>query len=300
MTTMQPGRRYLEPSALARLANMNLVARAVVEGFISGLHRSPFHGFSVEFSEYREYVPGDDLKHFDWKAYARSDRHYIKQYQEETNLRAYVLLDASNSMKYSSEGLTKFQYGCYLAASLAYLLVRQQDSVGLAIFDEAMRTFLSPRNGFQHMRNLVGMLEQAKPGGRTRVSATFHHLAETIKKRGLVIVISDLLDDAEAVKKGLRHFRHKHHEVIVFHLFDPAELRFPFRGLSDFRDMETGERLQIDPAYYRKEYLEKLRGLINRYRRDCSESRIDYVVAETSRPFDLLLAQYLTKRARLG
>jgi uncharacterized protein (DUF58 family) len=297
---MPLAKRYIDPEALKKLANISLVARAIVEGFISGLHKSPFHGFSVEFAEYREYTRGDDLKHFDWKAFARSDRHYIKLYQEETNLRAYILLDASGSMAYTSGGLSKYEYGCYLAASLTYLMIRQQDSVGLAVFDERLKSYLEPHGNPRHLMNICAVLEKTKPGAETSIAGVFHSLAETIKRRGLIVIISDLLDDQQKVLNAIHHFRHNMHEVILFHLLDPAELEFPFKGLSNFRDLETGERLQVLPQVYREHYLRELESFIGRYRKECAERRVDYIVVDTSKPFDVVLMEYLARRAKMG
>ena len=295
--------RYVQPEALARLGRLNLIARAVVEGFISGLHRSPYHGCSVEFSEHREYVPGDNPKDLDWLALARTDRYYIKRYQEETNLRAHILLDTSASMGYShGDGtLTKLEYGCYLAASLAFLMIRQQDSTGLVTFDETIRHFLPPRSSTRHLNRLLQALEGLEPGNATNISAIFHDLAERINKRGLIIVISDLFEAAESQRelmRGLRHFRHKKHEVLLFHVLDAAEIDFPFERLSEFVDMETGERVQADPNYVKEEYQQQVRAFINTCRRDCAAGNIEYVSANTSEPYDLLLRAYLDARKR--
>jgi len=301
MTESRGGYRYLTPDAVARFKNMNLAARSVVEGFISGLHKSPYHGFSVEFAEHREYAPGDNIKYIDWMALARTDRYYVKQFEEETNLRCYILLDTSGSMGYgSSHGLTKFEYGCYLSAALAYLMVRQQDSVGLVTFDNDIVSHIPPRGTMSHLNVVLRTLEDAEPGERTRVSNIFHNLAETIKRRGLIIIISDLYDDEKEVMRALRHFRHKHHEVLIFHLFDRAELNFPFERLTQFVDMETNQRLQVDPRYVRAEYLEQIDAFVNEYRRDCSESHVEYVVTDTSVPYDFMLTAYLGRRKRYG
>lgn len=299
MSESSGGYRYLKPEMVAKLKNLNLAARSVVEGFISGLHRSPYHGFSVEFTEHREYAPGDNPKYIDWLALARTDRYYVKQFEEETSLRCYILLDTSGSMEYGSgDRLTKFEYGCFLAASLAYLMVRQQDSVGLVTFDNEVRKYIPPRGTLVHLNVLLRALEEARPGELTSVGNIFHHLAETIKRRGLIIIISDLYDDPKEVMRALRHFRHKHHEVIIFHLFDPAELHFPFERLTQFVDMETGRRLQVDPRYVRDEYLRQIATFVNQYRKDCSESLVEYVLTDTSVPFDLMLTAYLGRRKR--
>lgn len=290
----------LPPEALARLANLNLIARWVVEGFLQGLHASPYHGFSVEFAEYREYTVGDDLRHLDWKTFGKSDKYYIKKYQSETNLKCHILLDCSASMGYSSGGPTKLRYGACLAAALAHLMTRQQDGVSLVTFDEQIRSHLPARASPRHLREAVKILETVKPSGKTGISGTLHHLAEFVKRRGLIVLISDLYDDPEAVLRGLKHFRHQKHEVIVFHLCDPAELKFPFEQLSDFRDLETGEKLLVHPLAYREAYLAELKGFLDLYRRECSGHLIDYQVVETGTPFETYLGQYLRKRAGLG
>jgi uncharacterized protein (DUF58 family) len=290
--------KFLDPRALRKLENLRLAARGVVEGFISGLHKSPFHGFSVEFSEYRKYAPGDDLKHFDWKAYAKTDKSYIKQYEEETNLKAYLLLDVSASMGYGSEGLTKLEYGCYLAASIAHLLVRQQDSVGLVTFHREIDGFLPPRSGPMHLRDLLTVLEAQEPRETTGIARAFHDLAERTKRRGLIVVISDLLDDPAEMLSGLAHFRQKKHEVIVFHVMDPHETEFPFDGMTTFRDLETSVRLQVLPSMIREDYLRLLEEHVSTFRRGCSERRIEYVKTDTRMPYELLLASFLRKRMR--
>jgi len=290
--------RYLDPQTLVRLGNLNLVARTVVEGFITGLHRSPHHGFSVEFSEHRQYVPGDDLRHLDWFAFAKTDRYYVKQFEQETNLRAYILLDCSASMKYSSGGLTKLEYGSFLAATLAYIMTRQADLVGLVAFDEKMRLHIPPGGSPVHLNLMCGHLESLQPGVKTDISKTFHDLAEMIKRRGLIVIISDLYDDEREVARALRHFRQKRHGLIIFHVFDPYELEFPFRKLTDFQDMETDERYQVDPKAVREQYLEELRAFINSYKRVCSDSSIEYVLTDTSVPYDFMLTSYLSQRRK--
>ena len=295
--------RYVQPEALARIARLNLVARSVVEGFIAGLHRSPFRGFSVEFAEHREYRPGDNIKDVDWQVYGRTDRFYVKQYEEETNLKAHILLDASSSMAYKSDehGLTKLEYGCFLAACLSYLMIRQQDSVGLVTFDNQIRHFIPARSTTSHLSVLLQHLETLRPGTgvTTNVGKAFHDLAEFIRRRGLLIIISDLYDDPREVLRGLRHFRFKKHEVILFHIFDKWELDFPFRKLSDFIDMETNEELQVDPRYIRQEYRRQVQDFVANYRRECSSSQIEYVQTDTSVPYDFMLFAYLAKRKRL-
>lgn len=293
------GYRYLTPEAAQRLENLTLVARTVVEGFISGLHKSPYHGFSVEFSEHREYAPGDNLRYIDWQAFGRTDRYYVKQFEEETNLRCHILLDASASMSYGSGAVTKFEYGAYVAASLAYLMVRQRDSVGLVTFDSTIRTRIPPGSTTAHLGRLLEELESTEPSQRTGISETFHALAENIRKRGLIIVISDLFDDGREVFRALRHFKHKKHEVVIFHVMDPYELRFPFERMSDFVDPETADRIQADPRWVREEYVKEVEAFIENYRRGCAEGFIEYVLSDTSVGFEVLLARYLSRRKSL-
>jgi uncharacterized protein (DUF58 family) len=288
---------YFEPDRIAKLKNLNLLARQAVEGFISGLHRSPHKGFSVEFAEHREYTAGDDLRHLDWVAWGRTDRYYIKQYEQETNLRTYILLDVSNSMAYRYAGqITKFIYGCFLTACLSYLMCRQQDLVGVIAFDEKIRFHLPPHSTPAHLDRVFKQLEATAPGQGTNIAPTFHELANRIAKRGLVIVISDLYDEPAEIMKALQHFVYKKHQIIVFHLLDPAELEFPFKKILTFLDMETHERLQVDPRYVREGYVEEIHAFVENYRRECSERNIEYSLITTDEPYDRMLLNYLALR----
>ncbi len=291
---------YFEPTRAAKLSNISLVARQAVEGFISGLHRSPHRGFSVEFSEHREYSPGDDLRHLDWVAWGRTDRYYIKQYEQETNLRAHILLDVSQSMNYTlGQGATKFTYGCFLAACLSYLMCRQQDMVGMIAFDERPRFHLSPGSTPAHLDRVFTRLEQLRPGGGTSIAPTFHELADRINKRGLIIVISDLYDDPAEVMRALQHFVYKKHQIIVFHVMDQAELEFPFHKMHTFVDMETSQKMQVDPRHIREAYLQEVNDFVETYRRECSERNIEYVLTPTNKPYDTMLLEYLARRKAL-
>jgi uncharacterized protein (DUF58 family) len=294
-------RRYLDPAVVARLAHLDVRARLVVEGFIAGMHRSPFHGFSVEFAEHRPYMPGDPLKNLDWKVLAKSDRYLVKQYTEETNLRCHLLLDLSGSMTFRSPraSLSKHEYARSLAAALAYLMLGQQDAVGALTFADRPLEFVPARAVRSHLDVLLRTLAAAVPQGRTRLSPTLHELAERIKRRGLVVLISDLLDRPEEVLAGLQHFRHRHHEVIVFHVLDPDEIEFPFHDTSTFVDLETGERLTTEPWEIAPRYRERLEAWRERYRRACREQLVDYVPLDTRTPFDRALLAYLEKRAKL-
>jgi uncharacterized protein (DUF58 family) len=296
----QTGYRYLEPEALARVKNLSLVARGVVEGSISGMHASPYKGFSVEFAEHREYTAGDDPRHLDYKMLARTERLYIKQYEEETNMRVQILLDTSGSMAYHhASKITKFDYGAYLSAILAYLMTRQQDSVGLTTFDTEIRLDMPARSSPRHFNEMMRQLEGIKPRQETGIAEVLHKLANRFKKRCLIVLISDLYDDPDEVMRALHHFRHRKHEVIAFQVFDKAEIDFPFRDVISFHDLETNERLQIDPAYVRDAYKEQIDQFIETYRRNCSESNIDYVMTDTTVPYDFMLSRYIAKRNRL-
>jgi uncharacterized protein (DUF58 family) len=294
-------RRILDPSIVSRLGPLDLRARLVVEGFISGLHKSPFHGFSVEFVEHRPYMPGDPLRSVDWKVYAKSDRFYVKQYEDETNLRAYLVLDHSASMGYRSDAapVSKLEYARTLVAALAYLLLSQQDAVGLLAFAESVGRYVPPRATRSHLQALLRELAPLAPGGRTALGATLHDLAERVRRRGLVILFSDLMAPPEEVLSGLKHFRHRGHEVIVFHLLDPQEWSFRFREAATFVDSETAEEVALEPWQVQARYQEALREWVGRYQRECGQQRIDYVRLTTDQPYDAALLRYLEKRRRL-
>ena len=293
-------RKYLNPEIISRIKNMQLRARLIVEGFISGLHRSPYHGFSVEFSDYRHYMPGDEIRHIDWKVYGKTDRFYIKQFEEETNLKAYLLLDISGSMGYTSHKITKLEYASYLAAALSYLMIEQRDAVGLVSFDEKIRKYLSPRSIRSYQSQILKELDLIKCAHKTDTASPFHEMAERIHRRSLIIVLSDLLDDPEKVISGLKHFRHKHHEVIVFHILDPREIDFNFRRNALFKDLETGEKITTQPWHIRIDYRKLMKNFIENYKRQCRLNRIDYVLINTTMDFDRALMEYLLKRKRIG
>ena len=294
--------RFLDPVVVSRLGSMELKARLIVEGFISGMHRSPYHGFSVEFAEYRQYMQGDNIKNLDWKVFGKTDRYYLKVYEEETNLGATILVDKSGSMGFSSQdgGLDKLTYANLLAASLSYLLIRQQDAVSVCLFDDQIRELTPRRSVRKHLFYLLAALDKAKPGARTRISPTLHSIAERVKRRGLVVLISDLMDDADEVLMGLKHFRHRKHEVLVFHVLDPRELDLDYHDEVEFRDMETDKRIRVEPAFIKKEYSERVREWIRRLNRGCKEHQIDYNQLTTTTPFDQALTAFLNKRDRMG
>src|SRR5437867_3718168 len=294
-------RQWLDPAIVARLAHLDVRARLVVEGFIAGMHRSPFHGFSVEFAEHRPYMPGDPLKNLDWKVWARSDRYLVKQYTEETNLRCHLLLDLSGSMGFRSEraSMSKLEYAQSLAAALAYLMLHQQDAVGTLLFADRPLAYVPARAVRSHLDVLLRTLGSLAPQGRTRLGPALHELAERIKRRGLIILCSDLMDQPTEVLSGLQHFRHRRHEVIVFHILDPNETEFPYTDTATFVDMESGERITTEPWEIARRYRERLATWTELYKRNCRERRIDYVQLDTRTPFDRALLAYLQKRARL-
>jgi uncharacterized protein (DUF58 family) len=298
-TTAARDLRFLDPAIIGKLGTMELKARTVVEGFLSGLHRSPYKGFSVEFAEYRQYLPGDDLSTLDWKVYARSDRHYVKKYEEETNVECHILLDVSASMGYRGVApMTKLEYGSVLAASLAFLMHRQRDATGLIAFDDRIQFRLPAGARPGHLHALLLALERMRVGRQSDVGRPLHQLAEALVKRSLVVLISDLLDDPEPAIKGLRHLKFRGTDVIVFQVLDPNELTFPFRGASRFKDLETADEVVAEPAAIRTAYLRELAGLTLRFDRDLRGAGIDYVQLDTSQPLDFALLAYLAARAR--
>jgi uncharacterized protein (DUF58 family) len=293
--------RYLDPAALARVGNLELIARQVVEGFVSGRHRSPYHGFSVEYADHRPYVPGDELRSVDWKALARTDRYYVKLYEEETNLRAHIVLDASASMNFKQGAeLDKFSYGAYLAAALSYLLIRQSDAVGLALVDNGIRQLVPARATPVHFRRLLDTLGEAAAQDDTALAPALHELAERVRGRGLVIVISDMIDDLDAMMAGLQHLRHRRHEVIVFHLIDPAERDFPYAKSARFKDMEGAGQLVANPKALRAAYLDRFGKFVETLATECHRNRIGHHVVSTDQPYAEFLGHFLDKRSRLG
>jgi uncharacterized protein (DUF58 family) len=291
--------RYLDPAVVARLGTIDLKARTIVEGFLTGLHRSPYKGFSVEFAEYRQYLPGDDLSTLDWKIYARSDRHYVKKFEEETNLECHVLLDVSASMAYrGGAAMSKVEYGSVLAASLAYLMHRQRDATGLIEFDDRIRGRLPASARPGHLHAILLALEKVAPGTTSDVGRPLHQLAEALGKRSLAVLISDLLDEPDRVIRGLKHLRFRGTDVIVFQVLDPNELQFPFRGAARFTDVESALEVTADPARVRQQYLDAMAALRARYERELQGAGIDFLTLDTSKPLDFALLAYLDARSR--
>jgi uncharacterized protein (DUF58 family) len=293
-------KQYLDPAILSSISNLELIARLVVEGFLTGLHKSPFHGFSVEFSQHRPYIPGDNLRYLDWKVFARTDRYYIKQFEEETNLRNYIVLDTSRSMLFGSKKITKHMYASYLAAALAYLLVHQRDATGLVLFDEKIRKILRPRAVTSYISPLIAAIDNIEHGEDTNISIVLHEMAEQINRRGLIILISDLLDEPEQIISGLKHFRYNEHEVLVFHIIDKNEHFFNFEGDIIFEDMESGEKIKTQPWFIKDFYKSKYQDYLDFLKEQCSANRIDYQRIYTDMPFNMALSEYLLKRKRFS
>jgi uncharacterized protein (DUF58 family) len=288
----------LDPKTLARLEGLQLRAQRIVEGYVAGLHRSPYHGFSIEFAEHREYAPGDDLRYLDWKVFGRTDKYYLKQFEEETNLICYLLLDVSESMLYRSDGpaMSKLEYAKCAAAALAYLVLRQQDSVGLATFDREIRALVRPSSNPSHISQLVHVMEQSAAERKTALGAIFHELAERLSKRGIVVILSDLFDDVDSLMAGLKHFRHRRHEVILLHVLDPAELAFPFHQITLFQGLEQLPDVLAEPRALRRAYLEEFNRYVRRMKRGCRMHRIDYVPMRTDQSLAVALSGYLASR----
>jgi len=294
---MPSAEQYLRPEVIQTVARLDLRARFIIEGFLSGLHASPFHGFSVEFSEHRRYAQGDDLKDIDWLVYAKTDRYYVKKYQAETNITGYLVMDLSESMAYTyRQELTKFEYSVCLAAALGYLMIHQQDPVGLITFDEKIRNSLPARSKRTQLGNILALLAKLKPVGPTEIARNLRQIGAMLKHRSLVMIFSDLLADPGPVIDSLHLLRHRGHDVILFHVLDEAEVEFPFEGMVDLKDPETGESLVLDADGMRADYLDALRELCDRYRRECLSIGVDYVGLNTSMAFDKALLEYLSQR----
>jgi uncharacterized protein (DUF58 family) len=288
--------KFLDPKVLNKITRLDLKARHIVEGFMGGMHKSPYHGFSVEFAEHREYAPGDDLKHLDWKVFGRSDRLFIKEYELETNLRSHILLDTSESMDYGGKETTKLELASHIAASMAYLILRQQDSVGMVCFDKEVKSFIPTSSSMGHLRPILGTLAQSEGRNKTDLGAVLNSLAERIQRRGLIILISDLFDKPETILKSLQHFTHKRHDVIVFHVLDEYELTFPFERMTLFEGLEEYPKQLVDPRSLRKAYLEEVNKFCEELRKGCVRQMIDYVRISTDQDLDVELTKYLASR----
>ena len=298
---MENYQKYLNPQTLASIEGLGIQARLIVEGYVAGMHPSPYHGFSVEFAEHREYVPGDDIRHVDWKVWSKTDKYYLKQYEEETNLLLYLLLDSSESMSYASgKNVSKFQYAQFVASALAYMVLQQQDSVGLATFDDGVRRYLRPAGQTVHLKEILHVLDVTPARSKSDLGIVFNDLAERFKKRGVVVVLSDFFDDVPRINAGLKPLRHRRHEVIVFHILDPAELDFPFRDTTLFKGMEGIADLLTEPHALRKAYQEELGDFLETLKKGCRMIDIDYVPLRTDQDLDVALSSYLAARANRG
>ncbi len=296
----QPGGSAIDPRALMRIKSLQVRARVAVEGFIKGIHRSPYHGFSVEFSEYREYTPGDDTRYIDWRLFARSDRYHVKRFEDETNLRCYLVLDASRSMGYGSGPYTKIDYARTAAATIAYFLSRQRDAVGLVTFDDRITDYLPPRHRPGHLRRLMAILEREPTGKATDLAGPLEEIAATARKRGLIVLISDLLAPADTLRTRLGYLRARGHDVIVLRVLDPAEVDFSFADPAMFRDVESGRELYVDPAAARPEYLRRFADHAAEVSRACADLGVDFETVATDRPLEMVLFDLLRARMRRG
>ncbi|MBF0499087.1 MAG: DUF58 domain-containing protein [Candidatus Riflebacteria bacterium] len=301
METARRLSRYLDPKLLASFSSLEVRARSVVEGFVSGLHKSPFKGFNVEFAEYRQYTPGDPIKDIDWKLYGRTDKYYIKEHEEETNLSGYLVIDTSGSMSYKGDGLlSKLDYAATLGASLAYLMLRQQDSVGLVTFADGVRRILPPKSGMQHLKAICRELEATRPDEKTNIADSLDRVAEAMRKRGLLVIFSDLMDNAELVIAKARQLRSRRHEVLIFHVLDRHELTFPFEDVTLFEDLEDHTQVTADAFMLRREYLRRVQQLVSTYQSALRKSGIDYLLTDTSRLLEASLRSFFTRRQAVG
>lgn len=295
-----PTATRFDPSALAKFGKLALVARSVVEGFLSGIHQSPFKGFSVEFAEHRQYYPGDEIRHIDWRVYGKTDRWFIKEYEEETNLHAHILLDASGSMGYRGVGPSKLEYAAWVAASLSYLMLHQHDAVGLLVHDHQVRATLPPHAGSKQLLRVLQTLETTKPGGETGLAPLWHELANRVARKGMIIVLSDCFDKLPELLLALRNLRHRRHDVLLLHILAPEEIEFPFRRMTQFRDLEVlGRKVLLDAVQLRQEYLKNFEAFCQGLRTGTRDMQIDYHLMRTDEPVERALGHYLARRLAL-
>lgn len=298
---MPAAEQYLKPEVIRQIKRLDLRAQFIVRGFLHGLHASPFHGFSVEFSEHRKYTPGDDPKDIDWLIYAKTDKYYVKKFEAETNITGYLVMDLSRSMGYTyRQELTKFEYSICLAAALCYLMIHQQDPCGLLTFDRRIRNSLRPRTRRGHLGDVLSLLANLRPEGETDIANSLIQVSAMLRHASLVMIFSDLLAEPGPVLEALHRLRHRGHDVILFHVLDEAEVQFPFSGMVELEDPETQDRLALDADGFRADYLAQLGEFRKTYRRECSQSRIDYVPLDTSMQFDRALTEYLINRSQRG
>lgn len=294
---MSTAEKYLRPEVIRQISRLDLRAQFIVKGFLQGLHASPFHGFSVEFSEHRKYTPGDNPQDIDWLVYAKTDKYYVKKFEAETNITGYLVMDLSRSMAYTyRQQLTKFEYAICLAAALCYLMIHQQDPVGLITFDEKIKSSLPPRSRRAQLGNVLSLLSRLVPAGKTEIAKSLVQIVAMLKHRSLIMLFSDLLAEPEPILRALRRMRHHGHDVILFHILDEAEVHFPFEGVIEFEEPEALDKVQVDAAGFRRDYLAELQSFCDLYRRECSQIGIDYVGLDTSMQFDKALVEYLASR----
>lgn len=299
-TAAQDYRKFLDPSIISKLNSLELKARLVVEGFMVGLHKSPYHGFSIEFTEHRPYMQGDALKDIDWKVYGKTEKYFIKQYEEETNLKSYILLDTSMSMSFASEGnVSKLEYSQTLAAGLSYLMTKQQDAVGITLYADSIKKYMPPKTSRAYFHEILKSLSEVNSSNKTNTASCLNSIAEKIKRRGLVIIISDFFDDVNSILKALKHFRYQKNEVIVFQILDPIEQSFAFKNDAIFFDLETEEEMTTQPYQIQKAYKEAMNNFVSKIKNECLNSNIEYNLITTSTPFDKALFSYVQKRSRL-
>jgi|SRR5690554_646634 len=300
ISVSQDYRKYLDPSIISKLNSLELRARLVVEGFMVGLHKSPYHGFSAEFTQHRPYMQGDGLKDIDWKVYGKTEKYFIRQYEEETNLKSYILLDISKSMNFAyDKNVKKIDYASTLVAAFSYLMIKQQDAVGLALYADKIIKYFPPKMSRAYLHELIKNLSTIEPAEKTNTASCLNSIAEKIKRRGLVIIVSDFFDDVNAILQALKHFRYKKNEVIVFQVLDPVERNFAFGKDAIFEDMETGEEMTTQPYQIQKAYKDAMNEFINKIKSECLNSNIEYNLIETSTPFDKALLSYIQKRSKL-
>jgi len=292
--------QYLSSDIISKVSNLSLKARLLVEGLIVGMHKSPYHGFSVEFSEHRSYNKGDEIRNIDWKIWGKTDKYFVKEYEEETNLLSHIILDQSKSMTYASNNISKLEYSKILSASLAYLMLKQQDGVGLTLFDSKIRSLIEPKSKSNHIKSLFSIMEKTTPGSDTKIGDILHISAESIKKRGLVILISDFFDDVESIISGVKHYRYKGNEVIVFHVLDPKELNLSFDERTEFVDLETGESITTDPWHIQNDYNQKIKDFCKELESNCKKNKVDYTLLTTDTPVEVALFDYLLKRQKIN
>tara|TARA_B100000519_G_C14229396_1_gene431635 strand:+ start:701 stop:1591 length:891 start_codon:yes stop_codon:yes gene_type:complete len=292
--------KYLSNDSISKLDNLQIKAKKVVEGFIVGLHKSPYHGFSVEFSDHRSYEPGDEVRHIDWKLWAKTDRFFIKRYEEETNLKAHIIIDQSASMGYSSHGMSKLEYAKIVGASFSYMLIKNQDAVGLHMFNSKIKKTIPARSTKSHLNLILTEMNKIQPRSQTDIAKALHKCADKTHKKGLVILISDLMDNPVKIMKGLKHLLYKGHEVLVFHILDPREIDFDFKERVRFKDMESGAEIITDPRQLKKSYQNQFNKFMNFYKENCGKNRIDYIPIQTNQSLDTALTEYLVKRQKLN